>query len=335
MKPFIAEFFLDSDLRVPDDSDSVVWEDDDFHLEIWSLSKDFSYVDKCLKAHLRFEAVDLNDAKEKCQDILALALNTLSLVMMASIRQAELTRVVDWTPGLVMRDCIYFKSSPRIATTLPLLHQDLINTAQALSKGFSDERMQSALRWFRLGLNKNNAEDQFISLWLALERSAEIMKGEEKVTQTCQVCKSDFSCSKCGNTPTHRKYAAEAIRDLILSCFEDEDEGRKAFKTLTKIRHSLMHGRRMANALKDGDFDERDVTNILAQIARNAIFMILRKEEMPDNFTGSILEGEDIVRGNLIVSGYIQTVFGPPNSPSLDANNGIQVSIIHPGQPGE
>ena len=334
MKPYIAEFILDGDLRLPDDVESIKWVEGVNSLEIWNVSKTSHRVEKSLKAHLIIQSESLVQAKEDCQDILARMLNALCVVTMCSLSQSELRRVVDWSKGLSMREALYFSRTPRIAMAEPAFTQEIMDSARAFSPAFKSSRAQTALRWFRLGLSLGSPEEQFVHFWFALENAAEALKGEEHTAHKCPDCESDLTCRSCGSTPIHRKFAAEAIRDLIYRAIPDEADQRRAFKTLVSVRHALMHGRRMESALKKTEFNEGDVTNLLADITRISLFRLVDPETAPKG-QHQILQSADVVRSDLVLSGQIESVFGAPDKPDLTANEGIHFSITYPGEPDE
>jgi hypothetical protein len=339
MGRFIAEFVLDSDIKLPEDAAPVEWVDPggQFQIVFRNEKSGFSYIDEVVSAQLTFDAIDLDQAKERSQDLLASALNSLVWVSMSMVRQAKLIRVVDWDPGKVMRDAFIFSESPRIAVPEPILVPELIETAAALHAAQQNDRAQSALRWFRLGIGGSGIEEQFTYLWFALETAAEALKQPGKVRSKCPVCEGDLYCEVCNDHPEHRRFAADAIRDLIVAAYADEHSGREAFKVLTKIRHTLMHGRRMASVESSLPYDTQRATNELAQIARDAIWKLsdfsgFKAKEMQLN----IVDVQDVIRGRLIMAARVQTVYGSdPENPVLGDRSGLKINIIHPGQPAD
>jgi hypothetical protein len=337
MARFIAEFALDSDIKLPDDLDRLTWNNDaeNFQLAIKNEKPGFAYTEKALVAEIVFQASDISEARECCQDILAKALNSLAWISLSMIRQAQLIRVVDWEPGKTMREALILAQSPKIATAIPIFNQELMDAASQIYPSQKSEKSQTALRWFRLGISGDNVEEQFTYFWFALETAAEALKSAGKVPHLCPICEEKLFCSNCDCYPEHRRFSADAIRDLITQSFSDPDEGMIAFKALVKVRHALMHGRRMSSATKNLSFDDSEVTNLLAKIARNAILWMGDFSNYSDHkFEVMLIEADDVVRGTAIVTGHVQTVFGPdPNNPRLPKESGIAVSIRHPGQP--
>lgn len=339
MTRFIADFVLDSDMRLPDDAEPLRWVDPagEFELAFRNEKKGFSYVEEVLNAQLQFDASGLEEAKEKSQDLLASILNSLVWVSMSMVRQAKLVRIVDWSPGQVMRDALFFTETPRFAVAQPSLVPELIESASTLYAAQRSDRVQSALRWFRLGIGGDGIEDQFTFLWFALEMAAEALKQPGKVPTKCPVCEGALFCEACNTHPQHRRFAADAIRDVIVEAFADKEQGKTAFEALVKIRHTLMHGRRIESVEKKLPYDAQIATNQLAHIARNAILKM-------SDFSGykkrniqlSLFETDNIIRGRLVVAATVQTVFGPdPNNPVLTERGGLTISIKHPGQPDD
>lgn len=330
MTLYIAEFVLDSDLSIPENEESIKWIDSNIHLEICNTNEIPKRVVNTLKAHLKFESENLTQAKEDCQDILAKVFNSLCLITSCSIRQSELKRIVDWSDGLVMRDALYFHRSLRIAIPEEALAQDVLESACKLSPALHSERAQTALRWFRIGLSLSSPEEQFMHFWFALENAAEALKGEERIAHQCPECEAELACSRCGKIPTHRKFSADAIKDLIFSAV-NEDAQKEVFKTAIAVRHALMHGRRMASALKKSDMNEVEVTNLVAGIARHSLFKLVDSTMAPIG-TFAALQSADVVRSDMVAAGHIQSVFGPADKPSLSANEGIKISVVYPGE---
>jgi hypothetical protein len=326
-------------MRLPDDAPPLKWADPDgkFELLFQNEKKGFSYVEEVLNAQLQFDASDLDHAKERCQDLLAAILNSLVWVTMSMVRQARLVRVVDWSPGKAMRDAFILTQSPRFAVPKTSLIPEVVASASALLAAQQNDRAQSALRWFRLGVGGDGLEDQFTFLWFALETAAEALKQPGKVPTKCPICEEALYCEACNTYPQHRRFAADAIRDVILGSFADEEEGKSAFKTLTKIRHTLMHGRRIESVQKSLPYDAQVATNQLAKIARNAIFNLNDFSKYKNKeIKLSLFESDDIIRGRMIMAARVQTVFGPdPNNPVLGKRDGIQFRVRYPGQADE
>src|SRR4051794_37610147 len=104
MGRFIAEFVLDSDIKLPDGAPPIEWMDPagNFELIFRNEKSCFTYIDQVLNARLTFAATDLDEAKERAQDLLASALNALVGITVSMVRQAKLVRVADWEPGKTM-----------------------------------------------------------------------------------------------------------------------------------------------------------------------------------------------------------------------------------------
>lgn len=330
---------MDSDIRLPDNSEPLVWQDKEagFELTLRNQKEGFSFISESLNARLTLEADSLEDARERSQDLLAAILNALVWISVSMIRQAKLVRVVDWSPGKTMRDALIFTETPKIAVAEPILIPEMIDSAAKLYRLQGKDQVQSALRWFRLGVGGDNLEEQFTYFWFSLETAAEALKSSGKVASKCPVCNADLYCEGCQTHPLHRKFSADAIRDLIVSSLPSEEAGRTAFRALTKIRHTLMHGRRIGSIEDELPYDGVAATNQLAQLARNAILKLSDvSRHGADTLELIVVENADVVRGNVIGAAHVQTVFGPDaNNPSLPDTEGVRVSIRYAGQPEE
>ena len=88
------------------------------------------------------------------------------------------------------------------------------------------------------------SEEQFSYFWFALEVAAKTMKGKEKIASKCPKCQGKLFCEICKDYPLHRRYSGEAIQQVVETVHPADSE--QVFKTLQLIRHTLMHGGRIA-----------------------------------------------------------------------------------------
>ena len=338
MTKYIADFVLDSDVRIPDNESPIEWQEDgNFSVKIFNIKDGFSKTVEALSVHLIFESQDLHDAKERSQDLLAQILNSLVWVTMSQMRQAKLVRIVDWSSGLGTRDSFLFHESPRVDIAEPFLTQTLLDSAKQFDYLQNSETAQSAMRWFRLAIGSESLETQFIYMWFALETAANKIKSSGKHPIECPKCQSALYCSECEAEPKRKKMSLEAIKDFLKRTYESEEDALVVFKTLTKYRHAIMHARRIESVSTSAAFDEIEATNRLAFTARQAIIQLCDKEKLKEKSLDIEMLGKEyIVRGRKVVTAHVNIGgFGNPENPTLPKETGMSIKTTYPDQPAE
>lgn len=243
----LADFVLDSDLCLAADAAPLALRDPggSFSLTLLNADKSAGPTTAVLSAQLTFDANafdrELRDvAYSKLFDIL----NGLAFTTSRKFSIVRLKRLIDWTPGLVERDAIIYHDTPEWDLAEPALDQ-FLDTAERLFAMNSGAEQNTAMRWYRLALQAAVLEEQFSYFWFALEISAEAMKGKDKVPSKCPRCQAKLFCETCKDYPLHRRYAGEAIQQVVETVHPDNAE--EIFKTLQLIRHTLMHGGRISS----------------------------------------------------------------------------------------
>lgn len=271
-----------------------------------------------LSAQLTFEA-DAFDRKLKdvAYSKLSDILDFLAFTTSRKFSVVRLRRLIDWTPGLQERDAIIFHETPEWDLAEPELDQKFMDTAERLLAMNSGTDQNTAMRWYRLGLQAGVLEEQFSYFWFALEIAAETMKGKEKIPSKCPRCQGKLFCETCKDYPLHRRYAGEAIQQLVETVHPENTE--EIFKTLQLIRHTLMHGGRISSVQDRLPCTEQEAVNKLALVTWRAIeSMFSNPDPRPDeplNFGYC----DNLVRRTLSFGVHIKTtlVRGDPNNPQL------------------
>ena len=324
----LADFILDSDLRFPDGEGACTLKgpDGSFELTLSNTENGRELSKNVLSAQLIFEAVSLDNAREESFGKVALALNCLSSVTNRKFALTVLKRIIDWTPGVTERNALIYVETPEWDTAEPALCNAFVGTAERLLSMQSGERQQIAMRWYRFGLHAETADEQFSCFWFALEIASQALKGNEKSPSKCPKCHHPLRCENCNELPTHRKYPGEAIRQMV-ECVHPESAD-EVFTTLQRIRHTLMHGGRIASVIHEFLCNEEQVVNKLAFVTWHAIGLMFNKPDPQESRPFDFGHVDNFLRRTLVASAHIKTTMkGDPNNPQLADFPSIQLTV--------
>jgi hypothetical protein len=157
---FLAEFLLDSDLCLPSDAQPLEFSDPGgtFTLTISNTENTEHSREGVLLARMLFGAEALAEARSLAEKNLARSLNALTYTTGREFKYNLLRFIMDWTPGVQIRDAHYAETP-----VWDLAETDLaipyIVTAQHFMGVQGDDRVQTALRWYRLGIGASVPED--------------------------------------------------------------------------------------------------------------------------------------------------------------------------------
>jgi hypothetical protein len=258
----LAEFVLDSDLCLKAGEGPFTLNGPDSTLTLSNIGTDDALPDAVLSAQLIFEADSFKNIREVASGKLTEALNCLTFATNRKFSLRLLKRVIDWTPGIVTRNATIYVETPEWDVAEPALDSAFMDTAERLLAMQSGDELKAAMRWYRMGIQAPNLEEQFSYFWFALEIAAETLKGSEKVASKCPQCQGPLFCEKCCDYPTHRRYPGEAIQQTIRRVHPAGAD--EIFKTLQLIRHTLMHGGRIISVVDRLPCDEQQAVNKLA-----------------------------------------------------------------------
>jgi len=144
----------------------------------------------------------------------------------------------------------------------------------------------------------------------------------------CPKCQGKLFCENCKEYPLHRRYAGEAIREIVEAVQPTNAE--EVFKTLQLIRHTLMHGGRISSIQSQLPCSEQEAVNKLAFVTWQAIARMFSnpdpREEEPLNFGYC----DNLVRRTLTFGAHIKTtlVGGDPNNPRLADFPHVQIDAV-------
>jgi hypothetical protein len=275
----LADFTLDSDLCLKSGTGPFTLNDPSnrFSLVLSNADGDHARSDGVLSAHLIFEADSFDNIREIAFKKLGEALNCLVYATNRKFVPKALKRVIDWTPGVVERNAMIYAETPEWDLAEPALDSSYLDTAERLLAMHSGDEQQAAMRWYRRGIEEANLEDQFSYFWFALEIAAQALKGTEKIPSKCPRCQGPLLCEKCGDHPKHRRYPGEAIQQIIERVHPQNSV--EVFTVLQLIRHTLMHGGRIASLLDQLPCDGPQAVNRLAFVTWQAIGLMFSKPD--------------------------------------------------------
>jgi len=239
-----------------------------------------------LSLQLYFDAPSLEESKDIANIHLADCLNMLALTTGSKFERHRIRQIVDATPGIDgMRSVLLWTDAIDHEDPQPFLNDDISRAIEILSESEIPPAIRRAMRWYRLGINADVPDDQFMYFWFAIEIVAEYQKSSEKVPDKCSKCGSPLYCESCETHTTHRPYPKQAISSLMLSVDKECDD--ETVKLLDKTRNSLMHGATLAEIEEEHAELEDHIVDILGRI----LFKALVYQFPHEYFDGSLAMG--------------------------------------------
>jgi hypothetical protein len=226
-------------------------------------------VEGTLACRIVFEAPNFDDSEDLADQKVVKLINALAYTTNRKFAVAQLHKIIEWTPSIGQRRALLFQRVPLDHRAEPAFAPEFAQTAEHLLNRQSDDQQHSAMRWYRLGIQSDSPEEQFSYFWFALEIVAQVLKSTDRAPSKCPICQGPLYCGQCETRPTHRPYPGEAIRQVVAR-FQAENPD-EVFKTLQKIRHTLMHGDRLSSIEHELPCSTDQAVTKLAQITWNAI----------------------------------------------------------------
>ncbi len=222
-----------------------------------------------LSLHLYFEAPSLTDAREIADGHLVDCMNMLAFGTGSRFQRHRIRHIVEINPSAPMRNVLMWSDEIEYEDPQPFLDQSIVRSIERLSEFDVPPAIRRAMRWYRLGVNSRNPDDQFTNFWFALEIVAEFQKSTEKVPDACPICRSPLYCETCKTHPTHRPYARQTIRELLKAVDKDCDDA--TINRLDKTRNSLLHGATLKEI--EGSLPEphEEIVDILGRLVWKAL----------------------------------------------------------------
>jgi hypothetical protein len=316
----IADFEVLSDFCIADDTKKLKLRHPTGHYEVHIKNgpKPQPPALPHLSVQVIFDSPDLSTAKGDSREHLFDALNMLAFVTNSRFEYHRLLKIIDWTPGITMREALIFTGFDPATDPEPMLNDALVDSAQKLLETESAPAMKRALRWFRLGLAGESPEETFQYFWFALEIVAEGQKSPAKVHDRCPKCQGNLYCESCKEYPTHRPYAKQAIRQLINEIIEEDAD--KIFGVLDKARNALMHGARLKDVEEALNVSSEHLVDILGRVAWRSLLRLLPPNVELMNTELAMAEPTSYVRRRMTYSAHIITVVptGADGEPDIE-----------------
>jgi hypothetical protein len=311
----LVDFVLDSDLCLADGAEPLTLNAPDGSFSL-TLSNVQDRLESVLAAQLIFEADSLDGIRQIASEKLAAILNCLTYATNRKFALKTVKRAIDWTPGTIDRSALVFVETPEFDRAEPELDHDFVDTAERLLAMRAGDEQTAAMRWYRRGIQTDQLEEQFSYFWFALEIASEALKGTERVPSKCPKCNSPLFCEACNDHPTHRRYAGESIQHMVERVFPKNS--KEVFDALQTIRHTLMHGGRIASVLSKLPFDDQTAVNTLAVITWRALGQMFDKPDPRPDTPLNFGDPESVVRRTLVAGAkFVTRLKGDPNDPQL------------------
>jgi hypothetical protein len=283
-----------------------------------------------LSLYLTFEAPDLDAAPDLADERLAECLNFLALATGCTYVRHRIRQIVDCTPGLKMRSCLMWGDSIEHENPHPIIDERITASLGRLLTYDPPPVLRRAMRWYRIGINAENPDDQFQYFWFALELIAIARKSTDKVNDKCPHCQSALYCEKCEIHPMHRPYEKQAIRTLMQSVDKTCDDA--IADRLEKARNTLMHGGTLREIQEHLPKPHEEIVDVLGRI----VFKVLINEFPRETFLEklSIASPSTYIHRTLSGIAHVQTVVPIEADGALDLSfSGMQVSLMPEGPP--
>ena len=332
MTHWIAQIEVEAECVLPDDAEPIKYEDPHGQFQVRLSNRNICPLSEkpLLEMQLEFEADNLEDAHQQAKPLAREFLYWLSFVSKSHFRVSHVERILDWTPGLAMREqYVYHTDHTQMPT--PLLSADLTKTIELLNTEGVPSEVKRAIRWFANGVSAELMDDQFQCFYYAIEILAEYHKSPDRVPDLCPRCRGELFCQTCDEVSKHRPYAKQAIQQLIATVVE-KGPG-KAFELLDTTRNHIMHGRLIDEIEDELPIPFKDIVDHAGGIAwtciMNSIPMPLGSHHL------ALAETTTYVRKRLIVWVHAKVggdAIGDPDNPQLSEKSSLNISIIRKEQ---
>jgi len=270
---FAANFKIESDCSVVTD-DLVLRINHPrglYRVRVANIPRNKYTVPFLLSLHIYFDAPKLDQAEEVADEILADCLNMLAFTTGAKFRFHRTKSIVDVYRAKAhgMASLLLWGDSIEYDDPQPFLKEQTTQSIERLLEFELPPALRRAMRWYRLGINENVPDDQFMYFWFALEIIAESQKSRDKVPDKCPHCHSPLYCELCESHPVHKPYAKQAIHSLLKIVDKECDDALIA--RLEKARNSLMHGETLKEIEDSLPEPHEEIVDVLGRLVWKAL----------------------------------------------------------------
>jgi len=238
-----------------------------------------------LAVQVSLNAPDLEAADKATDEGLRRFLYLLSLVTSTGFRVRRKNWLVDWSPGLMMRDAYIYAKAPS-PNPMPALGAGQIEAAQTIESWGMASAAEQAMRWYAIGVRSTVPEDQFQYFWFVVELLAASQPRSKKVADKCPTCQGDLFCPSCNTVSTHRPYQKQRMEGLLRR-HEDAEWVSRFFLT----RNALMHGGTRESIVADVQREAQDnieFHDLVDRLGRAAWKCVLNRDSPDDHLRSSI-----------------------------------------------
>jgi hypothetical protein len=328
MTQWIARLEVEAELVLPDGAPPIEYSDPHGKYRIKLLNRAVRPLAETplLEMQLEFEAPDLRTADEQVKPLARRFLHWLSFVTSSSFRVCRVERLIDWTPGLTQREQFVYHAD-RTDMPVPGLLPDLASTIATFNANEVPPEILQALRWYAKGVGSELIDELFHCFFFAIETIAEYRKRPDPVPDVCPRCRGPLFCATCNETPKHRPYARQAIRDLLAAVISEGADD--AFVALNQARGRLMHGTHYDEIEGELPIPFEELVDRAGRIAwtciMNCIPMTAGKHSL------ALLQPSTFVHRNLTVrvQANIGAKGGDPQLPRLEDQGDLTISAVH------
>lgn len=325
MTRWIAIAEIETELVLPDGAPPICYDDPrgEFRVRIANLAVRPLADTPLLELHIEFDAPDLAAAAEGARAKIRDFVRLMSFTTQTPFRLRQVNRIVDWSPGLSIREQMIYHVD-RTALPHPALLPDFVTTIGTLTANPMAPEVRVALRWFANGLGARLMEEQFQYFFFAIEVLAEYHKPTERVPDKCPRCSTALFCSSCDETPTHRPYAKQAIESLVSKLINGWPD---AFQVLNLVRNRMMHGKSREEIQCELVLPLDEVVDRAGRVAWTAILNSIVLP--PGEHRLDLAEVSTFVQRTVTVGIHASMGMkgGDPNNPTVDQLGSLEISV--------
>lgn len=220
-----------------------------------------------LSMQVTFEAPSIEESQDVANGCLLDCMNMLCFVTGSAFTRHRTRLIAEAKSG--MGHLLVWANDAGHEDPQPLLEPSLMRSVERLLQFDAPAAVRRALRWYRMGVNAEQPEDQFQYFWFALEILAEYQKPAERVPDKCPECQSPLYCETCKKHPTHRMYIKPAIYALIKAV--DKECKDETIEILEEARNRLMHGATLKEIAGKLPEPSEHIVDVLGKILFNGL----------------------------------------------------------------
>jgi hypothetical protein len=321
---WIAQIDIEAECILPDGVGTLEYSHPDGSFKVRLTNKKVCPIAESpvLDVHLLFEAEDIEVAHKRVKPMVRQFLRWLTFTTHCGFKILAVNRLIDWTPGLSMRDQFIYHAD---LTDMPppAISEELLQTISLLNQNALSPDVNRALRWFANGVAAELMDDQFQCFFFALEILAQVHKSVAPVPDKCPRCQTPLFCEKCEEVPMHRPYAKQAVQQLIEKIAPTWVGG---FETMNVARNGVMHGETIEEIESRISLPFDDLVDRAGQMAWVAIMNSIQLPAGKNKL--ALAQASTFIRRSLVARFRMQMgSLGDPNNPTLESQPMPEVTV--------